>query len=183
MPAHKPIFAWLDLEMTGLDPKTCAIVQLALVVTDTDLQELAPPLELTIWQPEQTLARMVPFVRAMHEKSGLLPAVRASTVSLEQAEKQALRYLSAHAPFGTARLCGNSIGQDRRFLYAHMPLFEAYLHYRQVDVSTLKELARWWNAHRFEKPSDGQHTALFDVQQSIAELRHYREQLWRLPEL
>jgi oligoribonuclease len=182
MPPTKPVLAWLDLEMTGLDPDTCAIVQLAIIVTDTDLRPLAQPLELTIWQPESVLERMVPFVRQMHEKSGLLAQVRQSEVDVAEAEQEAMRYLVAHAPYRTARLCGNSIGQDRKFLCRYMPLFESYLHYRQIDVSSLKELGRWWNNHTFVKADGPQHTALFDVRQSIAELEHYRTHLWRGPD-
>lgn len=182
MSPPKPIFAWLDLEMTGLNPKTCAIVQMAIIVTDSELNELAQPLELTIWQPDSVLERMTPFVREMHTQSGLLADVRRSEVSLEEAEQEAMRLMMTHAPYKTARLCGNSIGQDRRFLYEHMPLFESYLHYRQVDVSTLKELGQWWNAFKFTKPDGAQHTALFDVRQSIAELKQYRTHLWRAPE-
>lgn len=178
MPAAKPVLLWLDLEMTGLDPKNCAIVQMALIATDTDLNELAQPLELTIWQPDSVLERMSPFVRQMHEKSGLLAQIRQSEVSLEEAEQEALHYATRHAPYRTARLCGNSIGQDRRFLFEYMPSFESYLHYRQIDVSTLKELGVWWNNHTFSKPDGAQHTALFDVRQSIAELKYYRERFW-----
>lgn len=179
MPPTKPVFAWLDLEMTGLDPKTCAIVQMAIIVTDTELNELAQPLELTIWQPDSVLEQMTPFVRAMHTKSGLLGEIRQSEVSVAEAEQEAMRYIMTHAPYRTARLCGNSIGQDRRFLCAYMPLFESYLHYRQIDVSSLKELGQWWNNFKFSKSDGAQHTALFDVRQSIAELKHYRQHLWR----
>ena len=173
------VLVWLDLEMTGLEPKDCAIVQMAIVLTDEQLVPLAAPLELTIWQPEAVLASMSPFVRAMHQRSGLLEKVRRSEVSVEDAEQEALHLITKHAPYRTARLCGNSIGQDRRFLYAYMPLLEGYLHYRQIDVSTLKELARAWHGIKFSKPDEGQHTALFDVQQSIAELKFYREHLFR----
>jgi oligoribonuclease len=173
------VLAWLDLEMTGLDPETCAIVQLGLVVTGPDLEPLAPPLELTIWQPDSVLAAMSPFVRSMHEKSGLLEQVRASQLSLADAEREAMELLSKHAPYRTARLCGNSIGQDRRFLVKYMPTLEGYLHYRQVDVSSLKELAGWWYDAKFEKPDLGKHTALHDVQQSLAELKFYRKTIFK----
>src|SRR6185437_6239883 len=165
----------MDLEMTGLDPDTCAIVQMAIILTDTNLNELAPPLELTIWQPPQVLQAMSPFVRAMHEKSGLLHRIERSEVSVDEAEQEAMKLVTGHAPFRTARLCGNSIGQDRRFLYKYMPLLESYLHYRQLDVSTLKELAGYWHNIKFQTPDGAQHTALFDIRQSIAELKFYRE--------
>jgi oligoribonuclease len=179
MASHPHVLCWLDLEMTGLDPETCAIVQLAMVLTDANLNELAPPLELSIWQPESTLGTMSPFVRSMHEKSGLLAQIRASQVSVSEAEHEAVELLAKHAPYRTARLCGNSIGQDRRFLVKYMPVLEGYLHYRQIDVSTLKELAGWWYGVKFDKPDDGKHTALHDVQQSIAELKHYRKTVFR----
>lgn len=174
-----PVLAWLDLEMTGLCPKACAIVEMALIVTDAELKPLAPPLELVIWQPDSVLETMAPFVRQMHEKSGLLPRIRRSEVTVADAEQEALRLLTQHAPYRTARLAGNSIGQDRRFLTAYMPALENYLHYRQLDVSTLKELALWWDGYRYQKSAEGRHTALFDVQQSIAELQAYRDNVWR----
>jgi oligoribonuclease len=170
-----PVLCWLDLEMTGLEPDSCAIVQMAMILTDTQLNELAPPLELTIWQPAEVLGRMSPFVRNMHQKSGLLAQVERSEVSVAEAEQEAMGLLTKHAKYRTARLCGNSIAQDRRFLVPYMPVLEAFLHYRQIDVSTLKELASWWNKIKFRKSEDGQHTALCDIRQSIAELKYYRE--------
>ncbi len=173
-----PVLAWVDLEMTGLDPKCCAIVQMAMILTDPQLNELCPPLELTIWQPPEVLARMEPFVRQMHKKSGLLEQIERSEISVGDAEREMLELLSRHAGFRTARLCGNSIAQDRAFLQPYMPQFEGYLHYRQLDVSTLKELGKWWNGVKYAKPKGGQHTALFDIRQSIAELRYLREHLF-----
>ncbi|HEY3357985.1 MAG TPA: oligoribonuclease [Polyangia bacterium] len=180
MPTEQPpVLAWIDLEMTGLDPESCAIVQLAMILTDPELNELAPPLDLTIWQPESVLERMTPTVRTMHERSGLLAGIRASTVSVAEAERRALELLAAQAPYGTARLCGNSVSHDRRFLGRYMPVLEGYLHYRIVDVSTLKELARWWAGLEYAKPEDAKHTALFDIRESINELRFYRAKLMR----
>ncbi len=170
---------WLDLEMTGLEPNSCAIVQLAIILTDVQLNPVAEPLEISIWQPESVLETMSPYVRNMHEKSGLLEQVRRSRTSVADAEKKALELVSSHCAYHTARLCGNSIGQDRRFLIEYMPTFERYLHYRQIDVSSLKELAEWWYGLKFRKPSEGQHTALHDVQQSIEELRYYRRHIMR----
>jgi oligoribonuclease len=148
---------------------------MAIILTDVHLKELVPPLELTIWQPPSVLETMSPFVRAMHKKSGLLPDIERSEVSVEDAEHEALHLVTAHAPYRTARLCGNSIGQDRRFLVKYMPRLEGYLHYRQIDVSTLKELSGWWSNVRHTKAEGGQHTALFDIRQSIEELKYYRE--------
>lgn len=182
MPAVKPVFVWLDLEMTGLDPKTCAIVEMAIIITDSALNPLAQPLELVIWQPESVLATMSPFVRELHTKTGLLPRVQRSEVSLQEAEQEAMRLVTSHAPYRTARLCGNSIHTDRAFLQAHMPQLEGYLHYRQVDVSTIKELASSWYGHSYRKGDGPQHTARFDIEQSILELKHYREQIMHAPE-
>jgi oligoribonuclease len=176
---ERTVLAWVDLEMTGLDPETCAIVQFAMVLTDTELNDVAPPIELTIWQPESVLGTMSPFVRAMHERSGLLEKIRASQIAVADAERETLELLSRHAPYRSARLCGNSIGQDRRFLVKYMPVLEGYFHYRQVDVSSIKELAGWWYGGKFEKPETGKHTALHDVRQSIAELQHYRKTVFR----
>lgn len=177
--ASRNVLVWMDLEMTGLDPESCAIVQLGMILTDTKLNELAPPLEINIWQPESVLATMSPFVRNMHEKSGLLEQIRASKTSVAEAEQEALALIAKHAEYRTARLCGNSIGQDRRFLVKYMPVLEGYLHYRQVDVSTLKELAGWWYNSKFDKPDTGKHTALHDIRQSIEELRFYKKTLFK----
>jgi oligoribonuclease len=173
------VFAWVDLEMTGLDPETCVIIQMAMVLTDQELNEIAPPIDLTIWQPESKLELMSPFVRHMHSKTGLLDAVRRSDIDLYEAEKQALEILSRHSLFGTGRLAGNSVWQDRRFLSKFMPAFDSYLHYRLIDVSTLKELAGRWYEVKFPKPNEGKHTAMHDVRQSIAELKFYRERVFR----
>ncbi|MCK5691012.1 oligoribonuclease, partial [Myxococcota bacterium] len=139
-----PLLAWVDLEMTGLEPDTDVIVQMALILTDTELNEVAPPLDITIWQPESALEKMCPFVRQMHTKNGLLPEIQKSQISVADAEKQALKLLSKHTKYGEALLCGNSIWQDRRFLVRYMPSFTSYLHYRMIDVSTIKQLSKWW---------------------------------------
>lgn len=174
---------WVDLEMTGLDPEVCAIVQMAMVITDWDLKPLAKPLELTIWQPDSVLERMVPYVRKMHERSGLLSQIRASDICVADAEKKMLKVLTSHVPMGVGRLSGNTIGQDRRFLRREMPTFDGYLHYRQIDVSSIKELAGFWYGKSYSKSggtTEGkQHTALFDIEQSIAELAYYREHVFK----
>lgn len=177
MERPNPCFVWLDLEMTGLDPDTCAIVELALVVTGPDLAPVAE-LERVIWQPEEVLARTDPFVREMHTRSGLLDRVRASRASLHDVEREAVALVSRHAGFREGVLCGNSIHQDRRFLVRHMPLLEGYLHYRQVDVSSLKVLAKaWYPGVEFKK--DKTHTALDDIRGSLAELAFYKQNLLR----
>ncbi len=173
------VLVWVDLEMTGLEPETCAIVQMAMILTDHELEELAEPVELTVWQPESVLGSMSPFVRAMHEKSGLVDQIRKSEVDLEDAERQVMTILTAYCKYRTGKLAGNSIWQDRRFLNLYLPAVERYVHYRMIDVSTIKELAETWYGAHFEKPSGGEHTALFDIRQSIAELRFYREKIMK----
>ena len=179
MGAGSQNLVWMDLEMTGLDPKTCTIVQMAIVITDKNLNEIDQPLEVAIWQPESALEKMSPFVRAMHEKSGLLQQIRNSRTSMAEAEAEAMELITRHMGYRQARLCGNTIGQDRRFLVEYMPVLEGYLHYRQIDVSTLKELGHRWYNLKFEKPEEGKHTALADIRQSILELRYYRERMFR----
>ncbi len=165
---------WLDMEMTGLDPRTCQVIEIATVVTDLgDLR----PLEhyhMVIRQPEAVIAAADPFVQQMHTRSGLWDRMRTSTTSLEAAEQGALDLVSRWCEPRQGILAGNSIWQDRRFLIEYMPRLEAYLHYRQVDVSTLKVLAGvWFGASAIPKKSE-KHTALDDIHESIAELEHYR---------
>jgi oligoribonuclease len=171
---------WVDLEMTGLDPNVNVILQAALIITDADLK----PLEtycVDIWQPEAELDNMVPFVRKMHEKNGLVERCRKSDVEVRHAEQELLTRISGWCPH-RAVLCGNTIGSDRKFLDKYMPAVGGYLHYRMVDVSSLKVLAGlWYPDAEFEKPRDAQHDALFDIQQSIAELAHYRKKIFRGP--
>jgi oligoribonuclease len=171
---------WVDLEMTGLNDKTCHIIEMAVIVTDGDLQELAM-WESPIWQPDAHLETMVPFVRKMHTDNGLLDKVRTSAVSLADAEQKALELVSAHAPFRKGVLAGNSVWQDRRFMLRHMPLFEAFLHYRQVDVSSIKVLTQQWYGSRGEPPKkSSNHTALEDIRASIRELAWYRDNCFSL---
>ncbi len=170
-------FVWVDLEMTGLDVDDCAIIEMAVIVTDAELRPIAE-LERTVWQPEEVLARTTPFVRDMHTKNGLLERVRASKTGLADVERDALELIVKHTSFKKGVLAGNSIHTDRRFLARYMPSFEAFLHYRQIDVSTLKVLAQAWApAQEYKKP-DKSHTALDDIRQSLAELAHYRRALF-----
>ena len=175
MSTRDDVLVWVDLEMTGLDPESCAIVEIGMILTDRNLDRIAEPYEVAIWQPESVLEAMSPFVRAMRTKSGLLDKIRASTVTVADAEQQALAVVAAHATHRTARLCGNSVWQDRRFLTQYMPAFERYLHYRQIDVTSLKELGEWWYDRAYDKPADKEHTALFDIEQSIEELKFLRD--------
>jgi oligoribonuclease len=176
---HPTHLAWLDLEMTGLEVESHVILQAALIITDAELR----PLEqfgCDVWQPEAELAKMGPFVRDMHEKTGLLARVQQSTTDTRRAEQQLLEIVSGWCPYG-AVLCGNSIWQDRKFVDRHMPGLAAYLTYRLLDVSSVKLLARTWfgSSAVFEKPALGEHDALVDIQNSIAELAYYRRTLFR----
>ncbi len=177
------MLAWMDLEMTGLDPASHVIVEIATLITDDDLQIIAEGPDLVVHATDEELAAMDDFVRNMHQRSGLLPLIQASTVSLADAGAATLEFLKAHIPEPrTVPLCGNSIGTDRRFLAAHLPEIEEFLHYRSVDVSTVKELARRWNpaivSSAPEKATT--HRALDDIRESIAELVHYRDHFFRL---
>jgi len=172
---------WMDLEMTGLDPGKDVIVEIATLVTDDDLNVVAEGPDLVVHQPESALAMMDPFVVDMHTKSGLLAAVRASTTTLEDAGARTLAFVKEHAPEpATVPLCGNSIGTDRRFLAAYLPAIENWLHYRSVDVSSVKELVRrWYPSVRADRPKkQGAHRALDDIRESVAELRFYRERVF-----
>ena len=169
---------WLDLEMTGLDVRQHVIVEIAALVTDSNLEPLDDGIDVIVHQPPEALAHMDDFVRAMHTRSKLLPAIEASTTTLPQAGAQVLDYIRAQVPApGTAPMCGNSIGVDRRFLDAQLPDVDRYLHYRSIDVSSLKELCRRWYPEVYRKrPGKVEtHRALADVRESIAELRYYRE--------
>lgn len=166
--------AWVDLEMTGLDAGEHVILQAALIVTNVQLE----PLEemcFDVWQPEQRLTNMSPFVQDMHDKNGLLKRCRDSKLEVRDVERKLLEAISGWCPY-PAVLCGNSIAQDRRFIDKYMPGLAGYLHYRMVDVSSLKVLMRLWYGVRaeYEKPEAGAHDALFDIRQSISELRFYR---------
>lgn len=176
-----PMLVWMDLEMTGLDPARNVIVEIATIITDDELQVVAEGPDLVIHQPEEALAAMEDIVREMHSKSGLTEAIRASTVSLETAGEATLAFIKEHVPEArTVPLCGNSIGTDRRFLSAYLNDIEEYLHYRSVDVSTLKELAkRWHPAVLTDQPrKETAHRALDDIRESIEELRFYRERMF-----
>lgn len=176
------MLAWMDLEMTGLDPVRHTIVEIATLITDDDLALVAEGPDLVVHATDAQLAAMDDVVRAMHTASGLLEAVRASTVTLAEAGAQTLAFLQAHIPERRAvPLCGNSIGTDRRFLAAQLPDVENHLHYRSVDVSTVKELARrWYPAALAAAPvKQGGHRALDDIRESVAELAYYRTAIFR----
>ena len=175
---------WLDLEMTGLDVERDTIVEIACIVTDSQLNPLDDGIDLVVHQDADALARMDDFVRRMHTKSGLLPLIGASDVSVADAERRTLEYVRKHVSTArTAPLCGNSIGTDRRFLDRYMNELENFLHYRSIDVSSLKELCRRWYPEVYSKRPGKveQHRALDDIKESIEELRFYRDELFRSP--
>jgi oligoribonuclease len=172
----------MDLEMTGLDPSRDVIVEIATIVTDDDLAIVAEGPDLVVAQPPEALAAMADVVRDMHTTSGLLPLIEASTTTLADAGGRTLDFIKQHVPEpATVPLAGNSIGTDRRFLAAYLPEIEDWLHYRSVDVSTVKELVRRWYPDVAEALPDkaGRHRALDDIRESIAELRYYREKIFR----
>ena len=167
---------WIDLEMTGLNPDSDLIIEIATVVTDKDLNILANGPVLAVHQSDAALAAMDEWNQKHHGQSGLIERVKASTINAAEAERLTLEFLKEWVPANTSPICGNSIGQDRRFLYRYMPTLEAYFHYRNIDVSTLKELAaRWAPAVKDGFNKESKHQALDDIIESIEELRYYRE--------
>ena len=170
---------WIDLEMTGLRPEVDAIIEIATVVTDKELNVLAEGPNLAIHQPESALALMDEWNQKQHGSSGLLARVRASEIHADEAETRTLEFLKPLVKAGASPICGNSICQDRRFLYRHMPRLEKFFHYRNLDVSTLKELARRWAPHVADSfVKTGAHLASSDIHESIRELIHYRKNLF-----
>ncbi|HZJ28258.1 MAG TPA: oligoribonuclease [Acidimicrobiia bacterium] len=176
---------WIDLEMTGLDTARHGIVEIAVLVTDSDLTVVDDGIDIVVHQPRDVLAAMDDFVRTMHTKSGLLEAIEASTTSLDAAGAEVLGYIRGHASTpARAPLCGNSIGVDRRFLDRYLPDVDQYLHYRSIDVSSFKELCRRWYPAVYKGRPDkqGAHRALDDIRESLDEMRYYRAHMLRAPE-
>jgi oligoribonuclease len=171
--------AWLDLEMTGLDPQQDVILQAALIITDAQLNVLEE-FVCDVWQPDAFLARMVPFVKEMHETTGLTERVRKSRVDLMVAERKLLERVAGWCAY-PAVLCGNTIGQDKRFVDRWMPGLSGYLSYRTVDVTSIKLLTKAWYGEEavYDKPVKGEHDALVDIKNSIAELSHYRATVFK----
>jgi oligoribonuclease len=175
------VLVWMDLEMTGLDPRKDTIVEIATLVTDDELETVAEGPDLVIATPGSALDAMDEVVQQMHARSGLLEAIKASTVTLDEAAKETLEFVCQHIPEPRkVPLCGNSIGTDRRFLAAYMPELEDYLHYRSIDVSTIKELARRWYPEAFAAApkKSGAHRALDDVKESVEELKYWRNTIF-----
>ena len=178
------MLAWMDLEMTGLDPDRHVIVEIATLVTDDDLAVIAEGPDIVVRATDEELAAMDDVVRAMHTRSGLLDAVRKSETDVAEAGRQTLDFLRAHIPEARAvPLCGNSIGTDRRFLARWLPEIDDFLHYRSIDVSTVKELTRRWypEVHESQPRKVGSHRAMGDVLESVAELAYYRKTVFREP--
>ena len=177
----RPVLAWMDLEMTGLDPGRHVVVEIATLLTDDELRPIADGPDIVVRATHDQLMQMDHVVRSMHTRSGLLAAIQASTVSVADAGAQTLDFLRAH--IGEPRsvpLCGNSIGTDRRFLAAHLPEVEEFLHYRSIDVSSVKELCRRWYPDALARaPAKAEtHRALDDIRESIAELAYYRSTIF-----
>lgn len=173
---------WIDLEMTGLEPEQHHIIEIATIVTDAALNTIAEGPVIAIHQPQHLLDRMDDWNVNTHTGSGLVERIKQSSHNEAQAAGETLEFLQQYVESGSSPMCGNSICQDRRFLAKHMPELEAFFHYRNLDVSTLKELAKRWNPavlNNFKK--QGAHEALADIRESIAELAHYRENFLRLP--
>ncbi len=172
---------WIDMEMTGLIPDTDRVIEVAVVITDSNLDTVAEAPVLVLHQPDSVLDGMDAWNKSTHAKSGLIEKVKAATLDEAMAEAQMLEFLKAYVPNRISPMCGNSICQDRRFLARWMPKFEDYFHYRNLDVSTIKELARRWKPEVVQgMKKHGKHEALADIYESIAELRHYREHFIKL---
>lgn len=173
---------WLDCEMTGLNPEEHRVIEIALVVTNADLSVCVEGPVIAVHQNDAELAKMDAWNRGTHGRSGLTERVKASTTDEAAAQAEVLAFLKRYVPKAKVPMCGNSIGQDRRFLARYMPDLEAYFHYRNVDVSTLKELARRWRPELIAGFKKAQmHTALADVHESIEEMRYYRQHFLQLP--
>lgn len=168
--------AWMDLEMTGLEPDSERIIEMATIITDSELNIIAEGPVIAVKQSDELLAGMDEWNTTHHNDSGLVARVQASVTSEAEAEQMTLDFLAKYLKPGETPLCGNSIGQDRRFLCRYMPKLESYFHYRNIDVSTIKELARRWNKPVYDGfQKDSKHLALDDIKDSIDELRHYRQ--------
>lgn len=170
---------WIDLEMTGLDPEKSVILEIAAVVTDASLHTVAEGPDIAIHYPERVLQNMEAWSKKQHQSSGLLERVRTSSVDCRRAEQEVLGFLSKHCKKGESPLCGNTIWQDRRFLIKYMPELEAFFHYRNIDVSSIKELAKRWYPSLPVYKKKKAHLALSDIKESINELKYYREKVFR----
>ena len=180
-PANQPLapLVWIDMEMSGLDPDTCHILEVAVLITDGELNELAEGPDIVVHQPDAVLNAMDEWNTKHHGESGLTGRVRASGVTVLEAEDQLLAFLANHTTRGASPLCGNSVHQDRAFIRRYMPRLEAFLHYRNIDVSTIKELVRRWYPETPIPDKKQVHRALSDIRESLDELRFYRKEVFR----
>ena len=170
---------WIDLEMTGLDPAYCVILEIATLVTDKDLNVLAEGPVLAVHQPDTLLEAMDDWCKTHHGKSGLVNRVKESTLTSEEAERQSVEFFSRYLKPKTSPLCGNSVHMDRLFISKYMPKLEKFFHYRNLDVSTVKELARRWYGPEAVPKKKEKHQALDDILESVAELQYYRKNLFK----
>jgi oligoribonuclease len=181
MPKDQNNLVWLDMEMTGLNPDTDRIIEVAVVITDSQLNAVATAPVMVVHQPDEALAAMDVWNKSTHGRTGLIDKVKASVLTEAVVEDRLLAFVAEHVPGKTSPLCGNSICQDRRFLARYMPRLEAYLHYRNLDVSTLKELARRWRPEITKGlTKQGKQEALADIHESFDELRYYRDNFLKL---
>ncbi len=181
MAQNETHLVWLDMEMTGLEPDKERIIELACVITDQNLETVAQSPVMVVHQPDTILNAMDAWNKGTHGKSGLIDKVKASTLDEETAQTQMVTFLRQYVPSGKSPLCGNSVHQDRRFMFQYMPKLEAFFHYRNLDVSTLKELAKRWRPDVYKSfDKNSKHQALGDIYDSISELKHYREHFLRL---
>ena len=177
---QKSNLVWMDMEMSGLDPKTCSILEIATLVTNKDLELVAQGPVLVVHQPPSVLEGMDEWNKKHHGKSGLIEAVKNSKTTLAEAEQQTLEFLTQHCALQSSPLCGNTIYQDRRFLIEYMPQLDAFLHYRLVDVSTVKELVKRWYGSGLQAPPKKQtHKALDDILETVEELKFYRKMVFK----
>lgn len=176
MPQDQNNLIWIDMEMTGLNPDSDRVIELAIIITDARLNTVAEAPVLVVHQSDEVLGAMDAWNKGTHGRSGLIERIKASNLNEAQAEQEMLAFLSQYVPIRTSPMCGNTICQDRRFLARWMPGLEAYFHYRNLDVSTLKELAKRWKPELLKGlTKHGKHEALADIQESIEELKYYRE--------
>ncbi len=181
MAQNQNYLIWIDLEMTGLNPDTDRIIEAAIVITDANLETIAEAPVLVVHQPDSVLDAMDNWNKSTHGKSGLIDRVKLSTLSEADVEAQMVEFMKEYVPNRISPMCGNSICQDRRFLARWMPKFEDYFHYRNLDVSTIKELAKRWKPDMAKGvKKHGKHEALADIYESIEELKHYREHFFKL---
>lgn len=181
MSKHDNNLVWIDMEMTGLDPETCVVMEIATIVTDAQLNILAEGPVIAVHQPDSVLDNMDEWCTRVHGESGLTDRCRVSKIDEAEAAKQTIAFLEQWVDAGKSPLCGNTIGQDRRFMVKYMPELEDYFHYRSIDVSTIKELARRWKPEVLDGfKKKGVHLALDDIRESIEEMRYYREKVFTI---